>query len=354
MIETEKTPEPQLRDVEIDNQIGSPGSGFQPLKLQPDFEARDADNYSLSDLLAYHDHAFVTNAYATITKREPTHAEISLTLDELRSGRRTKIEIIERLVVDHPLIHIKGLPSQLQRRMSQWPIVGYSLRLLRCVFRLPMLIRNQQQFEAYSLSQQQRIADYLNEVLAPAIKIEAGVSFPTRDLSTISDTVNMVMILSDSLVEMSEQHADLNAHLQNLHQQHENAEAQLHADLLTLTAKLTELQLRLEQSETRLHADLTTLTKELTAHQRQLDYLHRDLEETAAAQREFLIQEQRVIVETQQVAISQLKDQLFQLAREHPAPRREIVTDVNPPQSPEPRTASTKGEPQVTGKPDLT
>src|SRR5438105_2361967 len=89
------------------------------LELQPRAERSEAERYQLDDLLRYHDRAFVANAYAALRKRPPTPAELTYALDDLRSGRRGKIEIVEGLLAAQseggPTIHVEGLPSPLLR-----------------------------------------------------------------------------------------------------------------------------------------------------------------------------------------------------------------------------------------------
>src|SRR2546423_1138155 len=191
------------------------------LELQPGAERSEAERYHLDELLRYRDRAFVANAYAALRKRAPTTAELTRTLDDLRSSRRGKIEIIEGLLAAQteggPTVHVEGLPSPLLRRVSRWPLLGYTLRLLRDLRRLPVLIRNQQQFEAYSMAQQQHIADYLNDVLAPAVNRHEEDSPVIASLSaTIADAVESVVMLADSLVELSGRQSELQEQMQNL------------------------------------------------------------------------------------------------------------------------------------------
>src|SRR5713226_8608736 len=86
-----------------------------PLELQPGPGPRDAERYQLDELLRYHDRTFVVHAYAARRKCSPTAAELANALDDLRSGRRGKIEIIESLLTarsdGHPEIRVAGLPS---------------------------------------------------------------------------------------------------------------------------------------------------------------------------------------------------------------------------------------------------
>ena len=263
------------------------------LELQPTAGPGAADQYRLEELLRYHDRAFIEHAYAALARRAPNEAEAKHTLDDLRNGRRSKIEIIEALLgaqagAQQP-IHVVGMPSPLFRNLSRWPVVGYLLRLLRGLARLPVLMQHQQQFELYALAQQQRIADYVNDVVTPAINQDGGS--PANLSATLADAVEGVMMLSDSLVELSTRHAELQARLEQTQTQQQRAEAQLHADLLALTSALT-------------------------AQQQQLDDVRRAQDTAIMSQQEFLVQEQRVIVETQKVAIGELQTQLRELSEQ--------------------------------------
>jgi O-antigen chain-terminating methyltransferase len=298
------------------------------LELQPGTESREAERYQLDELSRYHDRAFVANAYAALCKRAPTDTELKRTLDDLRSGQRGKVEIIESLLAAQtggaPRIHVEGLPSPLLRRVSRWPLFGYTLRLLRDLRRLPLLIRHQQQFEAYTMAQQQHIADYLNDVLAPAVKRPEEDSPVIAGLSaTVADAVESVMMLSDSLVELSGRQAELQAQLQNLQRlqaEPQDLQAQLQhvrAEHQNLQAHLQNLQAQREQSEALLHTNLVALTEALTAQQQQLDEARRAQATTANAQQEFLVQEQRVIVETQKAVLAEIQERLDELQQKY-------------------------------------
>jgi hypothetical protein len=267
---------------------------------------RGAASYQLDELLGFHDRAFIEQVYLALARRAPDEAEATRTLDELRSGRQSKIEIIERLLTAQPPdrapVRVIGLPSPMMRRVGRWPLVGYLLRLLRGFARLPVLMQHQQQFEVYALAQQQRIADYLNDVLAPAIKQDDGAADAAL-AAIVADAVESVMMLSDSLIELSARQADMQTQFAQAQAQHERAEAQL-------------------------HADLSSLTDALTAQQQQLDEVRRAQAASAAAQQEFLVQEQRVIVETQKVALGALEASLCELRAQQAAQRAELAAQV--------------------------
>ncbi len=303
MIETDKADDPE---VSAPTSVPLEVSSIPPLRLQPDAEQTAAVHYHLDELLRYHDRAFIEHVYAALVKREPSHTELTNTLDDLRSSRRSKIEVIECLLLAQPggqrMVHVDGLTSPVLRRLSRWPVIGYVHRLVRNFAKLPLLIRHQQQFEAYALGQQQRIADYVNDVVASgAARQEQATNGSLA--ATVADAAESVMMLSDSLVELSGQVQDLQIRLQ-------------------------DLQTQREQSEAQLNSSLVALTEALTAQQQRLDETHRAQAKEAAGQREFLVQEQRAIVEAQKVAFGDLQDQLRALAREHEDKRAELTAEV--------------------------
>ena len=258
MIETDKADDPEVvARTSVSLEVSVPV--IPQLRLQPDAEQTDAVHYHLDELLQYHDRAFIEHVYAALAKREPSQTELTNMLDDLRSGRRGKVEIIECLLAAQTggqrTVHVDGLPSPMLHRLSRWPVIGYMLRIVRGFARIPLLIQNQQQFEAYALGQQQRIADYVNDVI-------------------------------------------------------------------------THFQTQREQSEAQLQSALVTVTEALAEQQQRLDESHRAQEKEAAWQREFLVQEQRAIVEAQKVAFSDLQEQLRALAREHEEKRAELTAEV--------------------------
>jgi hypothetical protein len=289
-----------------------------PLSLQQDAPLENSSSYNLSDLLKYHDRTFVVNVYAAIARQAPSPADLDNRLHELRSGLRTKTEIVEDLVASYPNVRVDGLSSPATRNISRWPVIGYILRLLRSLGRLPLLVQHQQQFEAYLVGQQQRTVDYVNEVLASPRAAESELLVSHSELAeNVSDAIKTTMMLSDSLVELSANLADGETRLQNLQAQVKRAEAEFRTsrdalmEQFAISAQhLQRLQTQHEQSEARLHADLVALTKQLSIQQERLGEIRRSQDATAAAQREFLIDEQRAIVEAQRAVLSDLQDQL--------------------------------------------
>lgn len=227
----------------------------------------DSQHYELEELVRYHDRLFVSQAFVAILKRPATKIELASTLDDLRTGRRTKIEILTDLTSAAPpspqRVEISGLNPPDTKGIRNWPIVGRWLKILAAVIRLPVLMRDLQRFEVYSMAQQQRMADYLNEVLL------LGQTDGTS--GTLIDLLDTVSILSDSLIEMSAQIEKIQAQ-----------QAQLKLDLQTA----------------------------INGHQ------------------EFLVQEQRIIVETQKVALGDLQTQIDDLLAQQKLKHDELASAV--------------------------
>src|SRR5205085_3135094 len=273
MIEVQKPATEGEADAHETGAAVEASSSLPPLELQPAAARAPASSYQLDELLRYHDRAFVEQVYVALLRRPPTDAERARTLEDLRGGRRSKIEIIEGLLTGadgQATARVVGLPSPTMRRVGRWPVIGYVWRLLRGLVRLPVLMQHQQQFEAYALGQQQRIAEHINDVLAP----------------TLADALDSVLMLSDSL--------------------------------LTLQAQL--------------QIDLAALNNALTAQEQQHDAAIKAQQQRhdagIAAQQELIVQEQHEIVETQKVVLEELRAQLRALTATHEAQHAELIEQV--------------------------
>jgi len=137
------------------------------LKLQPDFQPRSTNRYHISDLLRYHDRAFIDNSYRAILKRPPDATEFARDLKRLRSGEFNKIDLLSALRYSNEGkakgVELDGLSMPaLVRRLGRLPIVGYFVRLAIALVRLPNQVRDQREFAGYVLSQNQQIADFIN------------------------------------------------------------------------------------------------------------------------------------------------------------------------------------------------
>jgi O-antigen chain-terminating methyltransferase len=139
------------------------------ISLQPELVLKDDDHYHVNDLVKFHDHAFVWNAYKVILKREPDEEGLRQFLGNLRSGRSNKIDVLASLrrspEGETKGVRVDGLRRPaLLRRFYRVPVLGYLLELLVAIARLPAQLRNQRSFEGHVSAQHDRLAGQLNEL----------------------------------------------------------------------------------------------------------------------------------------------------------------------------------------------
>ena len=182
---------PAFENGSSDPRVSAPST----FKLQPDFHPKSSgDAYELHDLLRFHDRVFIENAYRAILRRYPSESEYSSSLTNLRSGRINKIDVLAMLRFspegNAKGIKINGLRSRaFIRRTGRIPVVGYVLRLIIALLRLPNLIRDQREFDSYLLVQNQEIANFVNNVNTQT----AGVGKQTADALAELEEIQRVM-----------------------------------------------------------------------------------------------------------------------------------------------------------------
>jgi len=162
----------EARQLVIQELNPAPANNHHPLppfRIQPDIEKRE--EYQLSELLAFHDEAFVRNAYEAVLKREPDDTGLAQYLQSLRSGRYSKIDILRSLRFSpegqraNVTIHGLGRLSFL-RKIYRVPVLGYLVQLAVAIARLPVLIANHRQLESHTMAQFDRVAAYINDANA--------------------------------------------------------------------------------------------------------------------------------------------------------------------------------------------
>ncbi|HJY29162.1 MAG TPA: hypothetical protein VJ306_14140, partial [Pyrinomonadaceae bacterium] len=190
--QTESEPVRVAQTLSVEN-------NFPQIKLQPDFQPHSNHRYHIYDLLGYHDRAFVQAAYRAVLKRSPNETELARDLKGLRSGNVNKIDLLATLRFT-PEGRAKGvqvdglvLPA-LVRRLGQLPLLGYLVRVGIAFVRLPNLIRDQREFGSYVLSQQEQIADFINEA-------SARISECRNDVSRLEETLSAFSKQAETLSE---------------------------------------------------------------------------------------------------------------------------------------------------------
>jgi O-antigen chain-terminating methyltransferase len=137
-----------------------------------------ASHYHVDDLLRFHGEDFVRNAYRALLCREPDEPGMSHHLQQLASGRFNKLDVLDSLHRSaegrSSQVKLTGLALPIAvRRLGRIPVVGYVIRLLVGIARLPRLVQHQNRYEFYNWSQQQRIVarqDEQHQELSSAIQ----------------------------------------------------------------------------------------------------------------------------------------------------------------------------------------
>src|SRR6185369_9132681 len=235
-----------------------------PLQLQPKLEKRD--RYQLNDILAFHDEAFISNAYKAILKREPDDAGMAHFLKNLRNGRYSKLDVLYSLKFSpegqNANVPIEGLGKlSVLRKAYRVPVVGYLLRLVVAIARLPVLIVNFRRLESHTMGQLERVAAHINDAVAH-LSNENRRQYETlhKELSDLKGTVrlqmNSLMREQEKLVEsLNTLQADLSSQVNETNRRateqadvQERHAAELQATRVQLEKQIDDLIERLQKS----------------------------------------------------------------------------------------------------------
>lgn len=159
------------RSVVVSNVVGgvshAPANG-DSLHLQPPFEPERDNHYHVNDLLKFHGADFLRNAYRALLAREPDESGLARHWQGLASGRFNKLDVLGSLRSSpegrRNNVKVDGLWLPVTvRRIGRLPIIGYIVRLMIAVARLPRMLQHQNQYEFYLWAQLQRIVEYQNQ-----------------------------------------------------------------------------------------------------------------------------------------------------------------------------------------------
>lgn len=129
-------------------------SNFNLPKFYSQNLLQSKNEYNISDFLDYHDEDFVRNVYRGLLKRNPDPQGMEYYLEQLRSGRLSKIEILGRVSYSKEAkknkLKVKGLTVPFFTNiMYRIPIIGYLLKLIVSIIKLPRIIKNLTQYEMF-------------------------------------------------------------------------------------------------------------------------------------------------------------------------------------------------------------
>ncbi|UQZ83957.1 bifunctional 3-demethylubiquinone-9 3-methyltransferase/ 2-octaprenyl-6-hydroxy phenol methylase [Paenibacillus konkukensis] len=176
------------------------------------------DEYHLSDFLNYHDEDFVRNVYRGLLKRNPEPQGMEYYLGQLRSGTLNKIEILGRIKFSKEArrnnIKVKGLTLPfLFNSFYKIPILGYFLRLIVSVIKLPKIIKNINQYEMFMncrYTEQTKVLDTLTqEIEQYFIKINNSIANFQVDTSQLNGNRYDIDEITQKMHQIDEMNEEL-------------------------------------------------------------------------------------------------------------------------------------------------
>lgn len=317
------------------------------LSLQPAFVPHDDDLYHVRDLLRYHDSDFVAAAYRAILKRQPEMEEVTEATDALRTNRFTKDDLLASLSNSEEgreaNVKLEGVQSPFVRRVRRQPAFGFILQLLKGLFNVPRLIRDQQRFEAHTVGQQQLVVEHMNRLTHKLTQSETLAAAALAELAqSAADTGETLLMMTDTLAGVAvRQHEWQETARRVVMQQQDLARAS--AALNSLRSELEDQWQEMQRQRAEIGAQRKeidarrdALREELAQHQNYMAQFRSDqntelarlrlrIKETIDAQDEFLIQEQAVIVETQKLALARMQQQLTDLIAQHARTQQALI-----------------------------
>ena len=153
------------------------------------------DCIQLGEFIKYHDEEFVANAYRGILKREPDNPGFDHYLAKLRQGQLDKIDILGRLRYSkegkQKKVEIRGLLIRFMLRSGyRIPVIGYIFNLLVSIIRLPSVLRNVQEYEAFTSARFTHHTVRVGGLALDTHNLSVGMNKTSNELKDLSKVVN--------------------------------------------------------------------------------------------------------------------------------------------------------------------
>lgn len=159
-----------------------------------------AETYHVNDLLKFHDREFIDAVFKAILKRDPDHGSLNHYLKGLRNGSWSKIQILGRIRLSpegrRKGVRICGLyPRFAVSCLQRLPLIGYPLTWSLKLIRLPLIIRNILEHNAWLLNG-------LTEVRNDVATLNRTIASDSR--RTRLEQLKSLMVIQDSLTQLSD------------------------------------------------------------------------------------------------------------------------------------------------------
>lgn len=275
------------------NEIPDVGTG--PGGAAATLEWLQRREFTLDELMAPHDSEFVAGAYRALLKRAPDFGGARNFVGQLRSGQLSKGEVLGRIRFSPEgrmhAVRVRGLlPVLVFHSASRWPVLGYPLRLLSGLLRLPVLMRYLQSLEAHSHALDARVRE---TSATAAARMDAQVA----DIDRLSNQLQAGQaLLSEQLSGAQQQAAMAAAALTARVDQLQRESAQQAADLRSESTRLAQAYNRIDAAHHDAQLDeLRSALSRQRAETLALGAELADLRSTTAAQAQQLIELQSAL-----------------------------------------------------------
>lgn len=174
-------------------------------RLTREIEFTKKDSYHVRDFLHYHDEDFIKIVYNILLKRNPDTQGFNHYLHKLRTAKLNKVQIIGRLKYSREAkqcgVEIKGLLiPYIYSSINHIPVIGYITNLVTSIIRLPRILKNQQEYEAFTNA---RLSNIYRDIDNIVYKIEENfVSLVNLNLEEEKDTLSQTKSNIDSLTNI--------------------------------------------------------------------------------------------------------------------------------------------------------
>jgi hypothetical protein len=239
-------------------------------------------SYTTADFCQYHDKVFIRHLFQAILKREPDDAGMDYYLSQLRSGKRTKREIIANMRFSKEgranKVRVKGIMMPFWVALFyRLPLLGYLLKLLVALLKLPKLVEKVHQLEALNQAPKPELVElerYFQEQLSQkatraeldlkanrfesdlkAARTELALKVTKEELEskTIRDELEFTAIRAGLDLKANWEELDLKANREELNLKANREELDLKANREELAGKVNreELNNKLENKANR-------------------------------------------------------------------------------------------------------
>jgi O-antigen chain-terminating methyltransferase len=155
------------------------------------------NSYKAKDFFGFQDKFFLRNVYYAVLGREPDPQGMQYYLEQLRSGKFNKIDILGRLRYSpegrNKQTKITGLllPFALNTIYKKIPVFGYVLNWIFLLFQLPTVLNKIQAIEGETYQHLTEMRENLNQLSGKIDRIE-HFSYSKADNKSLEEIKNLI------------------------------------------------------------------------------------------------------------------------------------------------------------------